>query len=243
MSPAALESIALFTPLLASNAVFAKRRMDRGLDAMDDNKAYGIMNFDIAAGQVLKGARAIKGLSVASVGMSAMDSILGAANTAQKATTANKVLRGAGKIIDFTADHINPIICVASGVKVLGSDDKVDTALRESMALGCMFASEAAAKSIIGMPYFEKDKAGKVITKNREALYKKNPFVSKQVSAMKDFCETKKLFNKISLKAAPGIIKGALFVTASITGYEVGSKIANKVLGEQKTKNSTQENA
>ena len=62
-----------------------------------------------------------------------------------------------------------------------------------------------------------------------------NPFVEKQVAAMKDYCATKKLFNKISLKAVPGALKGLGFVFASIAGYKIGMATANAVLGEQKT--------
>ena len=54
--------------------------------------------------------------------------------------------------MSFTADHINPLICATGAVKVLTSDDKTDSAIREGLALSTMFASEAAAKKLIGMP-------------------------------------------------------------------------------------------
>lgn len=236
---AAVEAIALLTPIIASNAVFAPRRISRGMEAMDDNAVYGVMNLDIAAGQTVKGARAAKALSIAS-NSSAWDAISALDGKILKAAEGSKVLGGALKVLDFTANNINPIICVTSGIKVLGSEDRADAAVREGAAIGTMFAAEGAAKAILGMPYMIKNKyTGKTITKTREALYKKNPFMDRQIMAFKDYCNTKKLFNKISLKPLPGIIKGTLFVTASILGYKLGSYIADKILGPQKTKENT----
>ena len=53
-----LSSIALFAPAIASNAVFSFRRASRGVDAIDENPIYGMMNMDIAAAQTLKAAKA-----------------------------------------------------------------------------------------------------------------------------------------------------------------------------------------
>ena len=55
---AAVETIALLTPVVTTNFVFSARRASKGIDAMGSNPAYGVMNMDIAGGQVLKGSRA-----------------------------------------------------------------------------------------------------------------------------------------------------------------------------------------
>ena len=64
MSSAGIASIALFAPVIASNAIFSARRASRGVDAMDENPLFALANFDIAAAQILKGGRAAKALSI-----------------------------------------------------------------------------------------------------------------------------------------------------------------------------------
>lgn len=229
---AGIQAIALSAPIFVSNAIFAPRRLNKGTAAMDTDPIYGFMNYNIAVAQTSKGIRAIKDLSEP-VETSAKDAIK-AANAVQETAKAGKFAKTAIKVIDFTADHINPIICVTSGVKVLNSDDKADTLLREGISLGTMFGAEKAAKEVLGMPYYKKNKAtGKRERVPREALYHKNPFAEKQAQAFKDLCETKKLFNKVSLKPLPGVAKGLLFVGASIGGFTVGDKLGDLILGEQ----------
>jgi hypothetical protein len=222
----------MFSPVVASSAVFSARRAKRGADAIDENPVYGVMNMDIAAGQTLKALRAAQAIAVVA-DPSLKESMNGAANTIKEMSKSSKFVKGVGKVVSFTADHVNPLICVTSGIKVLGAEDKKETAIRETYALATMFGAEALAKEILGMPYTVKDKTtGQSITKNRDALYKKNPFLKKQVDALTDFCETKKAFGKISLKAVPGAGKGLLFVGASIGGYKLGTAIANAFLGK-----------
>ena len=69
-----------------------------------------------------------------------------------------------------------------------------------------------------------------VITK--DGLYKNNPFIDKQVSALNDYCETTKLCNK-SLKFVPGMLKGLGFVCASIAGYKLGMAVADQIIGKK----------
>ena len=73
---------------------------------------------------------------------------------------------------------------------------------------------------------------GKRVAVAREALYKRNPFVEKQVSALKDYCATKTFFNK-SLKFLPGMLKGIGFVCASIGGYKLGTVLADAIIGDK----------
>ena len=236
MSPSAVSTIALFSPVVASSAIFSARRAKRGADAMDENPMYGVMNMDIAAGQILKGIRAAQAIAVVS-DPSLKEATKGASEAIKNLSKTSKVVNGLSKVVSFTADNVNPLICVTSGVKVLASDDKVDTGIRETYALATMFGAEAVAKSVLGMPYTEKDSVtGKTITKTRDGLYKKNLFIKKQVDAMKEYCDTKKAFGKISLKGVPGGIKGLLFVGASIGGYKLGTAVANVFLGKPEEK-------
>ncbi len=231
--PAGIQTIGLFAPIVASNAIFSTRRASKGVDSINENPIYGAMNLDIAAGQVVKGVNAAKEIADVS-NKEVSQAAKGASETIKNLSNCNKFIGGVSKVIDFTANNINPIICATSAVKVLfGSDDKIDATAREALALGTMFGSEAIAKRILGMPYTTKEK-GASVTHKREALYKKNPFLEKQAEALKDFCETKKICNKVSLKFVPGAAKGLAFVGASIAGYKLGNFASDLILGEQK---------
>lgn len=229
--PAGIQTIGLFAPIVASNAIFSARRASRGMSSIDENPLYGAMNMDIAAGQTLKAFKAAK--EVAAVSNSEAHIVAeGASEAIKNFSKTNKVVKGVGKVVDFTANNINPIICATSAAKVLfGSDDKLDAGAREIISLGSMFAAERAAKTFLGMPYTTKED-GKVVTHLRESLYNKNPFIKEQVSALKEFCATKKLFNKVSLEFVPGAAKGLAFVCASIAGYKLGNMAADCLLGK-----------
>ena len=209
-------------PVVASNAVFSARRLDRGFDAIGENPLYGAMNMDIAAGQTLKGTQAATTLASAS-NKEVAQTLQGATEAIKKASEGSKFLNGAGKVLKFTADHINPIICVTSGIKVLGSEDKVDTAAREVIALPSMFLAEKLARKAIGMPTFSKGKATH-----------QKAFFENQIRTFDDYCQRNKLFDKVSLKYLPGVAKGLFFVGASIAGYKLGNKVADCLLGEKK---------
>lgn len=211
-------------PVVASNAIFSARRLDRGIEAIGENPLYGTMNLEIAAGQTFKGTQAATTLASAT-NKEVAQTLKGAAETIKKASEGSKFINGAGKVLKFTADNINPIICVTSGIKVLGSEDKVDTAAREVIALPTMFLAEKLARKAIGMPTFSKGKAV-----NQKALFEN------QIRTFDDFCQKNKLFDKISLKYVPGVAKGLFFVGASIAGYKLGNKIADCFLGKKEEK-------
>ena len=163
MTSAGIATIALFAPIIASNAVFSARRAKRGADAIEENPLFAIANFDIAAAQILKGGRAAKAIAIAT------DPSLeivnkGAREIIKSTSVTSKALKGLSKILNFTADNINPIIVGAGAIKVLGSDDKLDALARESTALTCMFGAEALAKSFVGMPIIQKE-GGKIVAK------------------------------------------------------------------------------
>lgn len=218
-------SIALLTPIVASNAVFSVRRASRGIDALAENPFYAAANMDIAAAQVVKGTRAASTIA-ASTGSEFEAVTKSAAESIKAASKTNKLVSGVAKVVDFTADHINPVICVGSAIKVLGSDDKVNEAAAETIRLATMFGTESIASKFAGMPITKKIN-GKTFTLKRDGLYKKL-FTEKQLAAVNDFCATKKY-----MKYAPSIGKGLFFVTASILGYKLGDKIANVILDRE----------
>lgn len=221
-----LTAIALFSPVVASNAIFSARRATNGINSMEKNPLFGVANMDIAAAQVVKGGRAAKAIAM-TTDESFVDAFKGAGEKIRKISKQSKLLKnvgdGVGKVVKVTANYINPVIIGAGALKVAGSDDKLDATAREATALTTMFGAEYAMKEFVGMPVTVN---GKV--EHQDGLYKKL-FSEKQIKAIKDFCATKKY-----LKCAPGLAKGLLFVGASIGGYKTGEGIANAILGKKR---------
>ena len=80
-------------PVVASNAVFSARRLDRGFDAIGENPLYGAMNMDIAAGQTLKGTQAATTLASVS-NKEVAQTLQGATEAIKKASEGSKFLNG-----------------------------------------------------------------------------------------------------------------------------------------------------
>ena len=249
-SNAGVSAIAIAMPILAANIFFCTRRVNRGLDALDDNPFYSAANFGIAGGQALKGTKAACTMLKAEKTFESMAE--GASLKIKELSEKNKMLtkaaKGTSKALNFVADNINPIIVGAGVLKVAGAEDKVDEAARESTRLLCMFGAEAGAKALIGMP-FTKKVGQKMVMVERSGLLDdcfKNLFGEKQIGAIKDFVNSRaflqyvpeKIANAIPtiFKALPSIIKGIAFVSASIIGYKVGDKVATAILGKKKVK-------
>lgn len=226
-----IASIALFAPVVASNAVFSARRFSKGVDSMESNPLLGLTNMDIAAGQVLKGGRAVKAISQ-TVAPQAKIMAEGSAKVIKDISAMEKAMNTAGKVVKFTADNINPIIVGAGVIKVAAADDQVDEAGRESLRLGTMFAFEGGTKKLIGMPIITKE-GDKIVSTSRTALVSEL-FSTEQKKAIEDFVKTKK-----SAKYIVGGSKGFVFAGASIAGYKFGDWLSNKILGKKKQEKET----
>lgn len=255
----AILGISAFVPSITSSGIFSCRKVDSAANAQ--NPFVGAMNMDIAGGQVLNAAKGVSNIAKCSQN-SLSSSIVSAEESIRNLAKTDKVAGGISKVLNITANNINPLICLTSGIKVATSDNKEDALIEEGCAIGTMFAAERAAKSLIGIPKTEnydpktmvekadgiykilKDQEELIAKKgqyrltkdqviiNREGLYKKLPFLEKQSEAIKDYCATKKVFNK-SIKFLPGTIKGLGFVCASIGGYKLGQALSNEILGKQ----------
>lgn len=224
-------AITSFMPSIVSSGIFSSRRANSGADALSETNPFvAAMNMDIAGGQVLNAAKGVSAIAKESTNALAAG-FTSAEESIKAIAKGDKVLNGVGKVLNFTSNYINPLIMATGAVKVLTADDKKEAAIRETLGLGTMFTAEAAAKRIIGMPVIKKID-GKRVAVAREALYKRNPFVEKQVSALKDYCATKTFFNK-SLKFLPGMLKGIGFVCASIGGYKLGTVLADAIIGNK----------
>ena len=230
---------------VTKNVIFSTRRADKAVNA--DNIAVSVGNADVASGQVKNAMSGVETLLEESKSTYATG-FKGAKEAISSLSKQNAFLEGTGKVIGFTADHINPIITAVGGIKVLTADDKKDALAHETLALGTMFACEAAAKNILEMEKKVKDPiTGLKTSVKRTAFYKSNPFLKAQSEKIEktinDYCSTKKLFDKISLKPLPSVAKGLLFVGASIGGYVLGEKIHETIKDNFFKQNSNTEHA
>ncbi len=230
----AVSAITAFLPFVTSGSIFAPRRIGKGNGR--NNPILSIMDYDVAAGQtakVVEGAANIAKETNAGL----------AAKVAEKEKALNaflkadKIANGAGKVLRFTMNNINPLIGATEAVKVAFADDKQSAAIISGCSFGGMLLGEGAAKRILGLSKASY-KNGKYEITEREALYKRLPFYKQeQADAIKKFCETKTFMNKHVFKHAPKVAKGLLFVTASIgsyvTGNVIGEKIANALKPQQ----------
>ena len=124
----------------------------------------------------------------------------------------SRALGFAGKCLQFTADHVNPLICASGALKVAMSEDKVHTGIVEAAALAGMFAGEA----------FMKDNFNGVFSEESfKAIAKKAP--SKHI--LKPFADAVQN-SKYTGKAA-SILKGIFFVCGSIASYAAAQKLGN----------------
>ena len=221
-----MSGVAAVSPIVY-NAIFSTRRANRGAEAMEETPLYGAMNMTIAGAQVFKGAKAVE--QVAKTMSPATEiAVTNASNTLKTMSESSKVFGGVTKVLGAVGNYINPFICLTSGVKVLSSENKEDTAKREAVRLGAMFAFEGATKCITGMG-------------DKKALYKNVPVIKSLVNSFKDYCKNNKLFGKIPLTFAPQIAEGLFFAGMSIAGYKVGNAISNKLYGEEKSETTNKQ--
>lgn len=234
---AGVATIASFLPLTVSGLVFSSRRTNKALEA--DNPMVSIMNLDIATGQVFKASECAMNIAQESKNKNGITNfITSAEENIKEMSKGAKALETAGKVVKFTADHINPIIMVTSGIKIATSDDAERAALVEVPAVGTMlFVTEPLYKKLVGISKTKRID-GKLVAIEQEALYKKNPFLKKQVEAISDLCATTKFF-----KHAPNVLKGLGFVIASISGYELGKYLGETAADKFASKESTVSNS
>ncbi len=231
---AGVATITAFLPLAISSAIFSTRRTNKALEA--DNPMVSIMNMDIATGQVFKAGECAMNIAQETKNKSGITNIITSAEeNIKEMSKGAKALSTAEKVIKFTADNINPIIMVTSGIKIATSDDVERAAYIEIPAVGTMlFVTEPLYKKMVGMSKTKRID-GKLVEIEKDPLFKeqiekaikKTPFIEKQIKAMNDFCKTSRFF-----KHAPNILKGLGFVCASISGYELG-KLAGELAADK----------
>ncbi len=132
-----------------------------------------------------------------------------AVNVFEELAKNSKALGFAGKCLQFTADHVNPLICASGALKVAMSDDKVHSGIVETAALCGMFAGEAFMKDNFNGVFNEKT------FKNLATKSSNNGILKPLADAVKN--------SKYTGKAA-SILKGVFFVCGSIASYAAAQK-------------------
>ncbi len=128
-----------------------------------------------------------------------------------KMAKSSKVVDYGLKGVRWAVNNVNPLICVSSGIKTLTAEDKVSTGIKEVTALSTMFAGEAIAKQLLNNKELHKTIATKATKVAPKLMEKIAPALSGRIG---------------------NIIKGLLFVGASIASYTVGEKLGNNLVEE-----------
>ena len=138
----------------------------------------------------------------------------------------NKAFKYAGKATQFAVNNVNPLICVSGVIKTALADDKIQTGVTEAAALSSMFIWEGMTKQ----HYNE------IVNSTKCKNLVESASKTKLLKPVFEYLEKHKLKGK-----SGAVIKGLTFVTASITGYNIGEKsgggLASKVkeyLGDNK---------
>ena len=223
-------AIASLVTTMTPGFIFAARRADKG--ANSDNFMSAGMNLAIASGQIAKAMQAATAIAKESKGELA-ETFVGADEAIKKLSSSEKAIKYGKGALNFIKSNVNWFIGLAGLVNVAFAEDKKRATIEEMGAIGLMLTGEALTKKLIGTPDVS-IVDGKVTVTPREALYKKSPFVTKQVEAMKDYCATTKMFKNSKflnnvVKHAPAGLKGLIFVGGSIGSYALGRKLCTAV--------------
>ena len=141
------------------------------------------------------------------------------------ARNSSKIFDGVCKGVNILSKLVNPILCVASGVRIYKAEDKKSASFKEIGAMSAMFGAEWAYKTLFGL-------GGKT------AKYQNIKFLKNIVDSGKKFCASNKLLGKLPQGKLGGLIKALGFIATSCGAFELGSKagsfVANKTINKQK---------
>ncbi len=142
--------------------------------------------------------------------------------TLNSSKNTSKLLEWTSKGANLAGKLVNPLLCVAAGARVLNEEDKKSSFIQEGAAMLGMFGIEGVIKSNLGL-------------NGKPAKYVNNRFLRNIANNTKTFLATTKFLNKIPTNRLTGILKAAIFVIGSCTGFALGQK-AGKLI----TKNTTE---
>lgn len=139
----------------------------------------------------------------------------------KSARSTSKIFDGICKGVNVLAKMVNPILCIASGVRIYKSEDKKSTFLKEAGAMSAMFGAEWAYKQLFGLG-------------GATAKYQNIKIAKTVVDAGKKFCANNKLLGKLPQGKLGTLIKALGFIVASCGAFELGSR-AGKAVADRTT--------
>ena len=125
------------------------------------------------------------------------------------------VANAASKVTNIASKAVNPLLCVASGVRVLKDDDQYAALIEEGCAMGAMFAGEKLFKTLIANPVSQKE------------IKTTSKWATKIASTIQD--ATKNL--KGAKKVLATIVADLALVGVSILSFDTGKKIGKILSG------------
>lgn len=142
-----------------------------------------------------------------------LNTVSGSIKTAR---SSSKIFDGICKGVNILSDMVNPILCVASGVRIYKSEDKKSTAIKEIGAMSAMFAAEGVYKELFGL-------GGKV------AKYHNYKPIKLIVDTGKKIIASNKILGKLPQGKLGGLVKALGFIAASCGAFELGSQVGKAI--------------
>ena len=207
-----------------SSIVFAKRNIDKTANGDIGRAPVPVVQALSATAGVAELAKTA-GFTEVSKGVNTVfskaDTLLG------KAGITENVCKGAGKAV-------NPLLCVASGIRVLRDEDKGSALVEEGLAMGSMFAGEKAfklARNGLAKSIQNSQALALSADLNSCKAIAKNLNKSNILGAMKTVSNGK--YGKW-VKVGATVLADLAFVTASIFCFDMGKKLGKKITGRDK---------
>lgn len=212
---------------VVSSLVFAKRNVDKIADGDVGRAPVPIFQGLGAIAGVATLAKSA-GFSKASKGI---ENLFGAADGLLNKAHINK---GSKAICATAADMVNPLLCVASAVRVLRDEDKGSALIEEGLAMSSMFAGEAIFKAVRKEVSNSIQRATPVaiatdLTSCKEVVRKLN--FKTMAGSLNSLFNGK--YGKW-LKLAVAVLADLAFVTTSIYCFDKGKELGKAITGRDK---------
>jgi hypothetical protein len=137
-------------------------------------------------------------------------------NSIHSARETSKIFDGVCKSVNVVSDLVNPLLVVASGVRVYNSEDKKSALLKETGAMTGMFAGEWAYKTLFGLG-------------GKEATYQNYKWLNKAGKSIENLFATNKYLSKLPAGKIGGVVKALGFIATSCGAFALGSKIGDSI--------------
>ncbi len=194
------------------------------------NTAIGALQWNSVADSVANSASIFgEGLSnAASTALEFVDSGILKATDAIGCSDAAKALsasEGTKSIIGAVANKaVNPLLCVAAGVRVLNDDDQYSALIEEGSAMGLMFGTEKLMKTGTKKFYQIAEKGASSVLSESTGIKKTlADTIQKAAKGFSKLTSGQKTLAKIGIDL--------LFVAGSIGAYTLGKNIGKKITG------------